>query len=71
MLDRSSVDSMSSATAAQAHRAMDDCDQVSASQKPEPTNRDLMRMLQTVNESRPYAYAADCQRSTDCCVGAF
>ena len=38
---------MSSATAEQAH-AMDDCDQVSDSQGPEPTNRD-QRMLQTIN----------------------
>ena len=39
---------MSSATAEQAH-AMDDCDRVSDSQGPEPTNRDIMRMLQTIN----------------------
>ena len=42
-----SVDSVSSATAEQAH-AMDDCDQVSDFQELEPTNRD-MRMLQTIN----------------------
>ena len=46
--ERSSVDSVSSATAEQAH-AMDDCDRVSDSQGPEPTNRDIMRMLQTIN----------------------
>ena len=28
---------------------MDDCDRVSDSQGPEPTNRDIMRMLQTIN----------------------
>ena len=28
---------------------MDDCDQVADSQGPEPTNRDIMRMLQTIN----------------------
>ena len=28
---------------------MDDCDQISDSQGPEPTNRDIMRMLQTIN----------------------
>ena len=28
---------------------MDDCDKVSDSQGPEPTNRDIMRMLQTIN----------------------
>ena len=39
---------MSSATTEQAH-TIDNCNQVSDSQVPEPTNRDVMRMLQTIN----------------------